>query len=82
MGGGQDLIPGVLLSLEAHSPTRGGRSDGVRGRAGWMGQPGVNTPRMLKGDRLPQVSAGLEAGQGSSPKSWTRRGGGSSGSGS
>lgn len=47
-----------------------------------MGQPGVNTPRMLKGDRLPQVLAGLEVGQGSSPKSWTRRGGGSSGSGS
>lgn len=26
----------------------------------WVGQPGVSTPRMLKEDRLPQVSAGLE----------------------
>lgn len=27
---------------------------------GWMGQPGMSTPRMLREDRLPQVSAGLE----------------------
>lgn len=26
----------------------------------WMGQPAVSTPRMLKEDRLPQVSTGLE----------------------
>lgn len=55
MGGGQDLIPGMLLSLEAHSPTRGGLSDGVRGR---MGQPGVNTPRMLKGIGCPRSRLG------------------------